>query len=210
MWVDNLWEHSVMWIFLRFFWRQSKKHPEDKVLPKSQSYHNNWGIFWAVQRFFQRLIQLIFQRIIWKNRVLVPGALTGSTATGYWDRGTISKSGESALLHFLYFSIIFIVILYFYFQNFNMQWREERNAVMFKCQHSNMLVTKHSAWLNFLLPWIANNLQSYQATGLILLLNWQSFDPGICHLACKKKIITWFFFFCIYPKQSNDAKSYNF
>lgn len=68
-----------------------------------------------------------------------------------------------------------------------------------KCQHSNMLVTKHGAWLNFMLPWITNNLQSYRATGLIFLLNWQSFDPGICHLACwKKKSVTGFFFFHLY------------
>lgn len=66
-----------------------------------------------------------------------------------------------------------------------------------KCQHSNMLVTKHGAWLNFMLPWITNNLQSYRATGLIFLLNWQSFDPGICHLDCweKKKNLCYRIFF---------------
>lgn len=68
-----------------------------------------------------------------------------------------------------------------------MQWRKKRSSVTFKCQHSNMLVTKHGAWLNFMLPWTTNNLQSYQAPRLILLLNWQSFDAGIYQLACWKK-----------------------
>lgn len=79
-----------------------------------------------------------------------------------------------------------------------------------KCQHSNMLVTKHGAWLNFMLPWITNNLQSYRATGLIFLLNWQSFDPGICHLDCweKKKSLLQDFCFHLYKTIKWHKKFY--